>query len=201
MKIDINSINPMQLLTIKKGICDYEYIMNNWQVNDSDFQNVYYSFYLSARWAVMSKPSNKKIYFEKLQSISPEDSLLDILDDLKDKIDKHSYEFSIASKLLHTRNNKSPIYDSKVRMYLSQEENVDFYWNVSHKESGAPKGLSEKDKIIHDWYTLNNWYREFISTQRGVEWINWFNKQFPNYTNISDIKKIDFIIFATNETT
>lgn len=197
MKIDVNMITPKQKLTIEKGLCDYQYIMDNWQVNDSDFQNVFYDFYLKARWSVMTKPSNKKLYFQKLQSISPKNSLLDILIDLKDKMEKSSYEFSLASKLLHTRNDMSPIYDSKVRIYLSQEENVNFWWQIPLKVSGAPRGTSDIKKIEHDWSELKCWYTSFISSQKGKQWIDWFNINFPNYTYISDIKKVDFIIFAT----
>ena len=53
MRIDVKSITDRQKLTIEKGLCDYRYIMANWKKNDRDFQEVYYDFYLKARWAVM----------------------------------------------------------------------------------------------------------------------------------------------------
>lgn len=198
MRIDVNQITPRQKLTIAKGLCDYQYIMDNWQTNDADFQAVYYEFYLKARWAVMSKPNNKALYFQKLQSISPEDSLIDILNDLKEKMENQSYELSIGSKLLHTRNAASPIYDSKVREYLSREENVNFWWQRTIKESDAPRGISECGKIKHDWLELCKWYNTFLTSTRGTKWIEWFDINFPNYTHISNIKKIDFIIYVTN---
>lgn len=198
MRIDLNTITPRQKLVIEKGLCDYQYIMKNWQVNDLDFQEVFYDFYLKSRRFVMTKNGNKEPYFKKLQSISPEDSLLDILDDLKDKMENSSYEFSLASKLLHTRNDLSPIYDSKIRKYLSEEENVTFWWQIPIKESGAPRGITDRNKIKHDWLELNSWYSSFLSSQRGRQWIDWFNINFSNYTSISDVKKVDFIIFAKN---
>ena len=66
MYIDVEKITPRQKLIIAKGLCDYQYIMDNWQKNDADFQAVYYEFYLKARWAVMNKTSNSQPYFEKL---------------------------------------------------------------------------------------------------------------------------------------
>ena len=196
MEIDVSQITPRQKLTIAKGLCDYQYIMDNWQTNDIDFQAVYYEFYLKARWAVMSKLNNKALYFQKLQSISPEDSLIDILNDLKGKMENQSYELSIGSKLLHTRNASSPIYDSKVREYLSKEENVNFWWQRTIKVSGAPRGTSECEKIKHDWLELCKWYNTFLTSPRGTKWIEWFDRNFPTYVHISNIKKVDFIIFA-----
>lgn len=55
MYIDIEKITPRQKLRIAKGLCDYQYIMDNCQKNDADFQTVYYEFYMKARWAVMNK--------------------------------------------------------------------------------------------------------------------------------------------------
>ena len=49
--------------TIAKGLCEYEYIMENWKNDDTDFREVYYEFYLKARWAVMSNPNNNIPYF------------------------------------------------------------------------------------------------------------------------------------------
>lgn len=196
MYIDIDKITDRQKLIIAKGLCDYQYIMDNWQKNDADFQAVYYEFYLKARWAVMNKTSNSQPYFDKLQSISPDTDLMVILEELKSEMEKGSYELSLGSKLLHTRNTDSPIYDSKVREYLSKEENVEFWWHV--KGSHAPRGTSEFEKIKHDWLELCNWYSDFLSSSRGKSWIEWFDANFPAHKNVSDVKKVDFIIFATN---
>lgn len=198
MRIDVKSITDRQKLTIEKGLCDYRYIMANWKKNDRDFQEVYYDFYLKARWAVMSNSKNQTPYFDLLQNLPVSSTLLEVLEALKQSMEKGSYEFSLGSKLLHTKNDTSPIYDSKVRDYLSSEENIDFWWQRSQKESGCPKGVTEIDKILHDWKLLNDWYSSFLPSGRGKQWIEWFNSCFPNFSNISDVKKVDFIIFATN---
>ncbi len=116
MKIDLFKITPRQKLIIAKGLCDYQYIMDNWETDDSDFRAVYYGFYLKARWAVMSNPNNSTPYFAKLQSVNPEDDFMSVLSELRETMDKKSYEFSLASKLLHTRNPLLPIYDKKLEI-------------------------------------------------------------------------------------
>lgn len=194
MKIDVYQITPRQKLAIAKGLCDYRYIMEYWKQNDSDFQKVFYDFYLKARWAIMNKTGNKEPYFKKLQEISPDDSLIDILKDLKLRMESDSYEFSIGSKLLHTRNPSMPIYDSKVRDYLSAEEKVSFLWY----QSGTSRDKSALEKIEYDWKKLREWYDCFLNSEQGLEWLSWFDRCFPAYADISSVKKVDFIIFATN---
>ena len=193
-----DQITPRQKLIIAKALCDYQYIMENWHVNDKDFQDIYYEFYLKSRWAVMSDSNNKRVYFDKLKSISPEDDLIMIVRELHKCIQKHSFELSLASKMLHTRNPSRPIYDKKIRDYLSKEENVNFWWQIANRKSGVPKGTTDEEKIEHDWKMLCDWYNHFLRSQRGNEWIRWFNTNFPAYNKISDVKKVDFIIFATN---
>ena len=196
--INLSIISNRQKLKIEKGLCDYCYIMNNWKINDIDFQDVYYEFYLKARWSVMNLDGNKKPYFYKLQNINPSDCLMNILDYLKVNMTANSYEFSLGSKLLHTRNPNMPIYDRKVRDYLTNEENVDFWWHNSPKVRGASRGKNERQKIEHDWIELNKWYKDFLPSPRGKQWIKWFDNNFRNYSAIiNDVKKIDFIIFAT----
>ena len=41
-----------------------------------------------------------------------------------------------------------------------------------------------------------NCYDAFIKTKTAADWIKWFDSNFPTYVSISDIKKIDFIIFT-----
>lgn len=193
--IDVNNITERQKLTIRKGLLDYQYIMQNWSTNSIDFQTVFYEFYLKARWSVMSKPENSIPYFERLQKIDANSNLIDIILSLQGEMAKKSYEFSLCSKMLHTVNPQSPIYDSKVRIYLSVQEDVDFWWHMN--KGHIASSFSEIEKIKHDWDLLCNWYSLFLSSQRGEEWVCWFNNNFPEYKSISDVKKIDFIIFAT----
>ena len=186
-------ITPKQKLIIAKSLLDYQFIMDNWKTNSKDFKDVYYEFYLKARWAVMKKAENSQPYFQMLQTASPDSKLMDIVEDLKQKAATGTYEFSLCSKLLHTINPSSPIYDSKVRIFLSKEMGVDLWFN-----SGRMASVSNYDKIEHDWNELSKWYSDFLESTAGKEWISWFDANFPSYAHISNVKKIDCIIFATN---
>jgi hypothetical protein len=80
-----------------------------------------------------------------------------------------------------------------VREYLSAEEGVDFWFNT-----GKNHCRTTEEKIEHDWKELCNWYERFLNSDEGKEWVDWFNSNFPSYRKISNCKKIDCIIFATN---
>ena len=201
MKIEIDNITEYQKLIIVKGLYDYQYIMNNWEnVSDDDFYKVYYNFYLSARGGIMRRDGNKVPYYKKLREISQNEDFVELLNQLKDEMQSNSYEFSLVSKLLHTRNPVMPIYDSKVREYLSKNEEVEFWWyrNKDMYGNTAPRGTIEIEKIKHDWQELCKWYLSFQESVRCKKWIEWFDINFPEFKNISNVKKIDFIIFATN---
>ena len=57
---------------------------------------------------------------------------------------------------------------------------------------------SQKNKqrmavILYD--NICNWYKDFL-TDEAKEMIGMFDQAFPEYSNITEIKKIDFIIWA-----
>lgn len=197
MLLDLSLITNRQKLTIAKGLLDYQYIMNYWKTDcvnadttiQDDFRSVYYGFYLKARWVKMSNEEYQNEYFQLLHS-SPQHDLMTIIDILKNK--SGDYEFSICSKLLHTINPTFPIYDSKVRIFLKNKVGLDLWYLTGRKAS-----KTTEEKIRNDWTLLCDWYRYFINTSEGKGWISWFDVNFPSFQSISDVKKIDFIIFAT----
>ena len=197
MLLDLSLITNRQKLTIAKGLLDYQYIMNYWKTDcvnadttiQDDFRSVYYGFYLKARWAKMGNEEYQNEYFQLLHS-SPQHDLMTIIDIFKNK--SGDYEFSICSKLLHTINPTFPIYDSKVRIFLKNKVGLDFWYLTGRKAS-----KTTEEKIKNDWTLLCTWYRDFIKTTEGKDWIAWFDVNFPGFQSISDVKKIDFIIFAT----
>ena len=89
-------------------------------------------------------------------------------------------------------------YDSKVREYLLQEEQVSFQWHVSNRISEALCGTKDIEKISHDWECLCKWYQKHMASERGRAWINWFDRNYPMYASISEVKKIYSIIYACN---
>lgn len=197
MKISINQITDKQVLDLGKALLDYEYIQNHCgNPFDKDFQDVYYSFYLKARWAQLGGKGGSKCgaYFNVLNSINGTELLEDVLEELIVAGVSDTYEFSIGSKLLHTKNPNSPIFDSKVYSYLTKDEGLQLQYRKALKN-----GQTKLQQIQHDWEIINDWYNNLIKNDpRGKQWIAWFDNKFPQYKGISDVKKIDFLIFIFN---
>ena len=197
MLLDLSLITNRQKLTIAKGLLDYQYIMDHWKTDcvnanhgiQEDFRSVYYGFYLKARHAKMGNDQSQNAYFELLHS-SQQTDLMTIINIFKQTTG--DYEFSICSKLLHTINPTFPIYDSKVRNFLKNKVGLDLWYLTGRKAA-----KTQEEKIKNDWTLLCNWYRDFIKTTEGKSWISWFDVNYPTFQSISDVKKIDFIIFAT----
>lgn len=195
MKINFTNVTEKQLMNLQLGLIQYEYIRSHYQIDDEDFRDVFTSFYLSSQ-ARMRNSENRNPFFELLRETKADSSLIDIVNNLNEKLPLGMYEFSFATKLLHTVNNSSPIYDSKIYQYLKKERNVDFWDIQSNKCDSDGNKYSKIDKIKHNWEELKNWYNSFILTNECDEWIKWFDNNFPNYQHISNVKKIDFIIFS-----
>lgn len=197
-RIDVNKITERQKLTIRNGINTYMFIMAHRDEDDDDFREVYYSYYLTARSAVfakkkMNKETKKKednpnweAYFSLLHKTDGHESLMSIVEELQKGLVQQSLEFSFATKLLHTKNNQMPIYDSKIRKYLKEAE----------KKVFKTEKKNSLENIQTDWDTLVNWYDDFQKTKEAKEWITWFDSNFPEGKEISAVKKIDTIIFA-----
>lgn len=200
MKKEINfeEVNDRQKLELKKALLDYQFIMKNIDnVKNRDFQDVYYKFYLSARWAVYGNQENRTKYFEVLNNCKDETDLGKIVETLHDELNNINspkkvigYDFSVATKMLHTHHPEMPIYDSKIHNYLSKFEDVSFKWQNVEPDKKV-------EQIKEDYQNLVDWYKKFQESDEGKNWIAWFNDNFPDLDKeISGVKKIDFIIFA-----
>lgn len=61
------------------------------------------------------------------------------------------------------------------------------------------KGKTQKEKLenaIRLYSEIEKWYNDFLQTQKAVECIKVFDKIFPDYVHVSDIKKIDTILWS-----
>jgi len=111
---------------------------------------------------------NNKITFE---------SVLTGIKDLTGQI-----EASFSSKLLHTINPDMPIWDSEVLKKLG---------------ISAPRYI-DKDKFsktVKCYNRIEDWYRTVLSSDEGESMIQIFDTQVAATNNISDTKKIDFMIW------
>ena len=189
--IDVDNIKDYQKLTIENGLNTYLYLKKKYENNEMDegFRAVFTDFYLKSQ-GVMRREENQKSFFKILERCDKNNNLAEIVIDMKEKLTVDMYEFSFATKLYHTVDNDSPIWDKKVRDYLKNAHQIAF---KQYKKD------DDKIEIIkYNWGKLKEWYKSFVSSDEGKKWIAWFDEKFPEGSKISDVKKIDFIIFACN---
>lgn len=95
---------------------------------------------------------------------------------------QNTYEISFASKMLHTFDPSKPIWDSIV--------------TKGHFKITAPyPGAKNREKAFCDRYQKYvNTFSEYMNSDEGKTIIQIFNQHFSN-SEISDVKKIDFILW------
>ena len=187
MKIDLKNITDRQFLKMRIGVDYYLYIQKHYKDSKpqdvEDFRDVFTEFYMKAQ-GKMRASENREPFFDVMKTYSPNIDLIELVKKLHEEMTTDLYEFSFATKLLHTVNNDSPIFDSKVFSYLKKEENVPLW--------GATQGEDSLDRAKHNWPLLKGWYDNFMATdKRKAEWVAWFDSNFPEAKDISDVKKID----------
>ncbi|MNO03973.1 hypothetical protein D3C81_2248420 [compost metagenome] len=46
---------------------------------------------------------------------------------------------------------------------------------------------------------IENWYQNFLPSDEGISWITQFNALVPAHDKLSDLKKVDFILWQTRD--
>lgn len=90
-----------------------------------------------------------------------------------------SIEPSFASKLLATINDKMPIWDKNVIVALG----------IDDSSRSSIKGCVE----IYNKICVT--IKDLIQTQDIIDYLQEFNNVFPNCKNISDVKKVDYLLW------
>ncbi|WP_297639148.1 hypothetical protein [uncultured Clostridium sp.] len=160
------------------GIDKYEFIMKRfWHVDvrkDNEFKRVFIDFYK----LINLNGKFLEIYFETLENHKTiEYTYVEVLRILY-KYSKKVHG-SFASKLLATVDEELPIIDRFIKKHLELET----YYSVGNVE-----------KIIAQYDEVKDLYSEFLNTEQSKRWIELFDEKFSD-RNISDIKKIDFILW------
>ena len=200
MRIDLTCVSKKQIMSIKVVLLQYAYIKESFanygkpNFEEDDFKEVFTDFYLSSQGKMRRKENNDP-FFDTMYKCKPHRDLPELVEYLYKTLPIKMYEFSFATKLLHTVNNDSPIYDSKVHKYLKYDRKIKFC-DVNRKKDRNGNPTTKIDNIRYNWDLLIRWYNSFIPSEECRDWINWFNAQFPEYDYISTVKKIDTIIFA-----
>ena len=164
---------------VETGIKKYNWIMEHvHEVDvsaDAEFQKFFNGFYrMRQRSAVFYKS-----YYAFLERNKDNKNLAfeDILTYLYEETG--SIHASFSSKLLATVNPNMPIWDKFVLQNLGLR--TPYYY--------------EKDRLqktVQLYQKICDWYK----TEQAREKLQLFNKQYPD-AKITDVKKIDFILWAT----
>lgn len=168
------------------GIDKYSTIQSTfWEKDiskDTDgFQKLFNSFYVVRR-----NSEWRKDYYTLFESLKKENKTVtfeQILKALYNTTGK--IEASYSSKMLATLNPNMPIWDQ----YVLKNAGV----------AQPSQGSDRFDSTVSVYSQLCEWYQCYLKTENSKECIRHFDKTFPKYKEISDIKKIDFYLWMKRD--
>ena len=95
-------------------------------------------------------------------------------------------EASFSSKMLATIDASRPVWDKYVLQNLGLEL--------------TGKTPNEKlDNAVALYRQIERWYSEYLGTYEARENIDTFNRMLPDYKWVSDVKKIDCLLWSMRE--
>ena len=180
ISFDVNQVLQDRLAS-SMGLDRYKDIMDAVNVvdvsMDTNFQRTFNGFYGVRRNAEWRKVFYDFFEESKKKSVSFEEILMYLYEETG------NVEPSFSSKLFATLDSNKPIWDR----YVTQ--------NLQMKLEGKTKGDRIKNAIrLYD--DIETWYSEFLKTNKAKECIAAFDSALPNYSWISDIKKVDAILWS-----
>ena len=194
----------------KDGLDTYNNIMeqfpNTIVSEDPSFQKTYKNFYKMQRFCSNEFTDVYFSFLEKHKNSNSKPTFIDALKYLYDtgkrrKDGKLVYEFSFVSKLLATLDPNLPVWDQNVlskfgkknpAIYIPKAKRKDETIE-ERKEKAKTRRIKKAEKIYND---LTEWYKYFIESYEGINWIKEFDDKYPNYSNITSTKKIDLILWS-----
>lgn len=149
--------------------------------DDQDFQREFDFFYKVRRNAEW-----RKVFFEIFERKKKKNcSYKEIITELYEGTGQ--VEASFASKILASIDENMPIWDSKVLDRIGIK-------------SSNKRGQQKLEETIELYDVIVQWYSDLKANKASYnEYITSFDSRFPDYSSISDIKKIDFILWAMGE--
>lgn len=174
----INAIKILkEALSRSLGLPRYIEIMAG-NPNKSEFQRMFNGYYKVRR----NEDWQKEYYaiFTEAKK-NPENYTFErILKNLYEKTNK--VEASFSSKMLATINPSKPIWDQYVLK------------NLGLQLKG--QGKERLEKAVELYSKIENWYNSYLNSSEGKENIRVFDLMLPDYALISNIKKIDCLLWA-----
>ncbi|KAB2310661.1 hypothetical protein F8A87_08215 [Betaproteobacteria bacterium SCN2] len=169
----------------RPGVAKYLAIMDClYSVNvsqDQDFQTQYKGFYRVRQ----KSPDWYSAYFNLLEEYKGKrPSFSEILDSLSQSLGNGVCEASFSSKLVATLDPWQPIWDKYVLK------------NTGHK-APASKVVDKNALAKKNYASIQAWYINFLNSTEGKRWIFLFNENIDDYWRLTDIKKVDFILWQT----
>ena len=180
INFDVNKVFQNRL-ALSFGLDKYEYIIKQLKeinvAEDMDYQRIFNGFYIVRRNADWRKVYYD--YFERMKTKQPTfEIILTYMFECTGQI-----EPSFSSKLLATIFPEKPIWDR----YVVENLNLEL--------TGKTKQERMKNAIAL-YADIEKWYEEFLQTDKAGECIEVFDRILPDYQWISDIKKIDCVIWS-----
>lgn len=164
------------------GLPTYRKIMDNVNPSNEDFRKMFDGFYKIRRdeeWRLCYYR-----IFEEMLNDRANASFENIIRAIQDAT--KCCEASFASKMLATINPNKPILDSNVLKFLGL-----------HLADSGTELTNRVDNAIRIYTLIEKRYAEILSSLEGQKCIVLFNKTFPDYSDISDVKKIDCFLWGS----
>ncbi len=179
------SVIVSALKKAERGIEQYLEIMELFEnVNVSEhkeFQRKYNSFY---RVRQRTKEWYENYYLLMETCKNREVSFDFVIDSIFNATGR--YEPSFSSKLLATVDAQKPIWDVYVL------KNTGF--------TPPPYSARNRVSLAKEAYrSIEDWYKDFLVSKEGAIWINLFDENIKISSQISDLKKIDFILWQIRD--
>lgn len=180
MDFDVNKVFQDRLAE-SMGLDKYQYIIRQVKRTDvsidADFQRTFNGFYIVRR-----NEAWRKIYYGLFERVKTEktsfESILRYMFAQTGNI-----EPSFSSKMLATIFTDKPIWDH----YVVQNLNLELV--------GKTKQEKLENAIVL-YRNIEKWYEQFLKTEKAKECITAFDTVLPDYKGISEIKKIDSILWS-----
>ncbi len=190
MKVNIKNIEDVLMKSLEDacGLTAYKKVLDKSSINTCNYQKNFTNYYRVRRdtcWLekfykyLDDNNDNTSITFKEiLKELSSWEHHIKKCKSNPNGVGK-TIEASFASKMLATINPNYPIWDSQVVRAL----------NITLE------GDDKIDSYVKAYDELTNTIKEYIESEDGKKAIELFDKQFPNYTWVSNYKKIDFYLW------
>ena len=98
-------------------------------------------------------------------------------------VETGNVECSFSSKMLATIEPQKPIWDQ----YVLQNLGLVLNGKTPHERV---------ENAIEVYESIENWFAEYMQTEEALENIAVFDRMLPSYAWLSDVKKIDFLLWS-----